>query len=135
MPQINVARRFNLLLALNATPVRFEPGVHEVSDEVAEHWYTREHLVAEPVAEMGDDTILGGSGEGAATVPPSDKKQRRARTPKAETAPAGLAGEAASEPEAQEPVQQPAEAPAEEPAAEDVTAEEEAAAPETVAEA
>lgn len=42
MARILVKEPFILLMSLSER-LTFEPGVHEVSDEVAAHWYTRDH--------------------------------------------------------------------------------------------
>lgn len=46
MPKIHVHTAFNLLLTHSSGHQRFEPGVHDVSDEVADHWYTKDHADA-----------------------------------------------------------------------------------------
>ena len=51
MPTIKVAKAFGLLLTPTDKPIRFEVGEHEVSDDVAAHWYVREHLEPEPEVE------------------------------------------------------------------------------------
>lgn len=43
MPKIIVHKAFSLLLSHTSGQQRFEVGDHAVSDEVATHWYTREH--------------------------------------------------------------------------------------------
>lgn len=45
MPAINVAKAFNLIITPGSEKLHFEPGVHDVTESVAEHWYTQEHLV------------------------------------------------------------------------------------------
>lgn len=55
MPTIKVAKAFNLLTATNAKPHRFEVGEHEVTQDVADHWYVQQHLFKpEPVAPAFD---------------------------------------------------------------------------------
>jgi hypothetical protein len=46
MPKIIVAKAFNLLLTPGGDKLRFEPGVHDVSEDVAGHWYVQQHLAA-----------------------------------------------------------------------------------------
>lgn len=43
MPKIMVHKAFGLLHSPTDKPTRFEEGLHDVSDEVAGHWYTKEH--------------------------------------------------------------------------------------------
>lgn len=50
MPRIHVARAFKLHLDATRS-LAFEPGVHDVDEEVADHWYTREHLAPEGTPE------------------------------------------------------------------------------------
>lgn len=55
MPTIKVVKAFNLLTATNAKPQRFEVGEHDVSDEIANHWYVQAHLEKpEPEAQPFD---------------------------------------------------------------------------------
>ncbi len=42
MPKILVNKAFNLLLN-STSKLAFEPGLHDVTDEVANHWYTQQH--------------------------------------------------------------------------------------------
>ncbi len=42
MPTINIVRPFELTLA-NGTKRRFNPGSHDVPDDIANHWYVRAH--------------------------------------------------------------------------------------------
>lgn len=43
MPKILVDKAFNLILRPNSDKLSFEPGLHDVSDDVAAHWYVREN--------------------------------------------------------------------------------------------
>lgn len=51
MPTIKVVKAFNLLIATNEKPQRFEAGEHEVSDEISGHWYVQQHLEKPDLAE------------------------------------------------------------------------------------
>lgn len=55
MPKIQVAKAFSLLLSPTDKPVPFAVGRHDVSDEVANHWYTKEHLHKEEEAPAAID--------------------------------------------------------------------------------
>jgi hypothetical protein len=62
MPVIDVATRFILNLGESVPQVEYAPGRYEVSDEVAEHWYVKLHLVGAKPAEthqtMAQRTLL-----------------------------------------------------------------------------
>lgn len=51
MPKILVKQPFTVLMSLTER-LSFGPGVHDVSDEVAEHWYVQEH--SQPISEDGE---------------------------------------------------------------------------------
>lgn len=55
MPKILVNKAFNLILRANSDKLSFAPGLHDVDDDVAAHWYVQQHA-----------TILGGD-----VVPPA----------------------------------------------------------------
>lgn len=47
MPKILVHTPFKLLLDVSSNHVEFQKGVHDVDDEIATHWYVKQH--SEPV--------------------------------------------------------------------------------------
>lgn len=55
MKTINIAKEFRL--SENNSIVDLQPGVQEVEDWVAEHWYTKAHCapLPEPVKPVGPD--------------------------------------------------------------------------------
>ncbi|KAA2237677.1 STY1053 family phage-associated protein [Salinarimonas soli] len=65
MPQLNIVRAFTLLLDDGETKVAFKPGLQEVDQTYAAHWYVRENLAPE-----GDATAP--AGEGGAPAPAHD---------------------------------------------------------------
>lgn len=60
MPKILVHKAFNLLLN-STSKLAFEPGLHDVTDDVAEHWYTKQHadVLGEGVAVTVDPNSDG----------------------------------------------------------------------------
>ncbi len=76
MPKIHVHKAFRLQTSMNAwTP--FEPGVHDVSEEVAGHWYTREHASvledAPEATKQAEDAEAVGETEGEVAESGSDE--------------------------------------------------------------
>lgn len=55
MPTIKVAKAFNLLLRPSEPRQHFPAGEHDVTDEVADHWYTKAHLDGAEGLEFAED--------------------------------------------------------------------------------
>ncbi|WCM21365.1 hypothetical protein NDK50_07930 [Paraburkholderia bryophila] len=51
MAKIHVHTAFTLM-SDDATTKSFSPGLHEVADDVAEHWYVRLHTGEEPAPDL-----------------------------------------------------------------------------------
>ena len=64
MPKILVDKAFNLILRTNSDKLSFAPGLHDVDDDIAAHWYVRENA-----------TVLDGKAPAPAV---SDSDGRRA---------------------------------------------------------
>jgi hypothetical protein len=63
MPVINVAKRFLLQLVSDGPIVEYLPGQYEVTEEVAEHWFVKPHLVgaviqSHPAVPVAQTTLL-----------------------------------------------------------------------------
>ena len=79
MPTINVASRFALQFEAGRL-MHFEPGEHEVPQDVADHPYTKAHLVQDELAAEVTEAVaaeVAADAQGEATDESQDGKAKR----------------------------------------------------------